>query len=232
MPRHRGLRLLLTAVVLVGAVLVPATVSQAANVCAATSPGGNPAITRNTDGRLELFLVRADGTYVADLLTGASQRITPSRAAVLTEGANGVLFGSFPGFGTFRYDVATGAFTPVSAFAARALSATPNNELFGSWDGFGTFEYVNGVFSRVSPFAADRLAAVRHGFVYGAWPGFGTFQFTDGVFLDWQELRPIIHAASEGKALLCMSSCFGFRGCKMAMSKDDVPFLALVGHGG
>jgi glucose/arabinose dehydrogenase len=128
------------------------------------------------------FLVRGDGTYVSDLLNGASQRISTSRATALTEGANGVLFGSFPGFGTFRYDVATGGFTPVSPFTARALSATPNNELFGSWDAFGTFEYVNGVFNRVSPLAADRLAAVRHGFVYGAWPVFGTFQFKDGVF--------------------------------------------------
>jgi hypothetical protein len=62
LPRRRAVRVLLSAVLLVGAVLVPASVSQAATVCPGTSPGGNPAISRNTDGRLELFLVRADGS--------------------------------------------------------------------------------------------------------------------------------------------------------------------------
>jgi hypothetical protein len=58
-------------------------------------------------------------------------------------------------------------------------------------------------------------------------------QLTDGTFLTWEQLRSFIYPASQGKALICMSSCFGYHGCSMAMTEQaDLPFLGLIGHSG
>jgi hypothetical protein len=58
-------------------------------------------------------------------------------------------------------------------------------------------------------------------------------KLTDGAFLHWQQLRHLLLPISKGKLLLCMSSCYGFSGCRMAMFADRLsPFLAIVGHRG
>ena len=61
-------------------------------------------------------------------------------------------------------------------------------------------------------------------------------QFTDGRFMEWARLRGALKhltEALEGGLLICMSSCFGASGCRMAMHSDaDHPFWALVGHDG
>ena len=58
-------------------------------------------------------------------------------------------------------------------------------------------------------------------------------ELTDGSFLHWQQLRHLLLPVGQGKLLLCMSSCYGFSGCRMAMFDDGLsPFLAIVGHRG
>lgn len=57
---------------------------------------------------------------------------------------------------------------------------------------------------------------------------------TSGEFLTWANLRksltPLTNAMAGG-LLICMSSCFGGSGCRMAMHEDkDYPFWALVGN--
>jgi hypothetical protein len=57
---------------------------------------------------------------------------------------------------------------------------------------------------------------------------------TNGEFLSWLELRteltPLLNNM-QGALLICMSSCFGGSGCRMAMHQDsDHPFWALVGN--
>lgn len=57
---------------------------------------------------------------------------------------------------------------------------------------------------------------------------------TNGDFVNWDELRnalmPINNKMQQG-LLICMSSCFGSAGCRMAMYSDNVkPFWALVGN--
>jgi hypothetical protein len=57
---------------------------------------------------------------------------------------------------------------------------------------------------------------------------------TSGEFMSWNELRifllPLIRAM-RGGLLVCMSSCFGGAGCRMAMYLDNEPcFWALVGN--
>jgi hypothetical protein len=57
---------------------------------------------------------------------------------------------------------------------------------------------------------------------------------TDGEFVAWHDLRhlllPLLRALGGG-LLVCMSSCFGSSGCRMAMYEDDEPpFWALVGN--
>lgn len=57
---------------------------------------------------------------------------------------------------------------------------------------------------------------------------------TSGDFLTWDELRiellPLLRA-TQGSLLVCMSSCFGDSGCRMAMQEDNEPtFWALVGN--
>lgn len=59
---------------------------------------------------------------------------------------------------------------------------------------------------------------------------------TSGESLSWDELRqelmPLIRAM-DGGLLVCMSSCFGSSGCRMAMYEDSEPhFWALVGNVG
>jgi len=57
---------------------------------------------------------------------------------------------------------------------------------------------------------------------------------TNGEFLTWENLRrsltPLTNAMAGG-LLICMSSCFGGAGCRMAMHEEkDHPFWALVGN--
>ena len=59
---------------------------------------------------------------------------------------------------------------------------------------------------------------------------------TNGEFLSWGNLRtslaPLTNAMNGG-LLICMSSCFGSSGCRMAMHEEtDQPFWALVGNSG
>lgn len=58
--------------------------------------------------------------------------------------------------------------------------------------------------------------------------------FTSGEFLTWNQLRqkllPLIRVLPNA-LLICMSSCFGHSGCRLAMYLDNEPhFWALVGH--
>jgi len=59
---------------------------------------------------------------------------------------------------------------------------------------------------------------------------------TSGEFISWHDLRelllPLVRAM-KGGLLVCMSSCFGSAGCRMAMYSDGQPhFWALVGNSG
>lgn len=57
---------------------------------------------------------------------------------------------------------------------------------------------------------------------------------TNGEFLTWHELREILLPINQvfGNGLLvCLSSCYGAAGCRMAMYENKpLPFCALVGH--
>jgi len=66
--------------------------------------------------------------------------------------------------------------------------------------------------------------------MHGSSQGVG---FTNGDELSWDQLRnlllPIIRAMN-GSLVICMSSCFGGSGCRMAMYTDNEPtFYALIG---
>jgi hypothetical protein len=57
---------------------------------------------------------------------------------------------------------------------------------------------------------------------------------TNGDFLTWDQLRakllPLLRILPNA-LLICMSSCFGYSGCRLAMYLDNEPhFWALVGH--
>ena len=59
-------------------------------------------------------------------------------------------------------------------------------------------------------------------------------KLTNNVFLKWHELRELllpINKALNGGLIICMSSCSGFSGCRMAMSLDAKlpPFYGLIG---
>jgi hypothetical protein len=61
-------------------------------------------------------------------------------------------------------------------------------------------------------------------------------QLSDGYLMSWAELkdhlRPV-NRALNGSLVVCMSSCEGYSGIRMAMHIDesDLPYLALVGCG-
>ncbi len=57
---------------------------------------------------------------------------------------------------------------------------------------------------------------------------------TNGEFISWQDLRneltPLMNNMNGG-LLICMSSCSGGSGCRMAMHEnEDFPFWALIGN--
>lgn len=57
---------------------------------------------------------------------------------------------------------------------------------------------------------------------------------TSGESLSWHDLRQLLLPLKrwmQGGLIICMSSCFGFSGCRMAMYNDHEPsFYALVGN--
>jgi hypothetical protein len=59
---------------------------------------------------------------------------------------------------------------------------------------------------------------------------------TNDVELSWNDLRQLLlplNRAMKGGLLICMSTCFGSAGCRMAMFADnEPPFWALVGNTG
>lgn len=62
-------------------------------------------------------------------------------------------------------------------------------------------------------------------------------QLSCGEVLDWQALRGLlapVNKALEGALFVCMSTCEGYSGSRMAMFLDDPadPFFAIVGNGG
>jgi hypothetical protein len=61
-------------------------------------------------------------------------------------------------------------------------------------------------------------------------------QLSSGEFISWHDLRNLLlplNQAMQGGLLICMSSCFGASGCRMAMYSDSEPsFWALVGNTG
>jgi hypothetical protein len=77
------------------------------------------------------------------------------------------------------------------------------------------------------------LAPILHLSMHGDVNGIG---LTNGDYLTWSDLRKLLGPLTRilnNKLLVCMSSCFGAAGCRMAMYEDDEPhFWALVGHSG
>jgi hypothetical protein len=79
----------------------------------------------------------------------------------------------------------------------------------------------------------NELTPVIHISAHGSQEG---VQFTTGESITWDELRlwlKPINKALNGMLLLCMSSCHGYSGIRMAMDLHDEadPFLALIGNG-
>lgn len=68
-----------------------------------------------------------------------------------------------------------------------------------------------------------------HGFSDG-------IQLTSGEIVDWSSLKELltpINRALRGNLIVCMSTCEGYSGSRMAMISEpsDFPFFALVGNG-
>ena len=79
----------------------------------------------------------------------------------------------------------------------------------------------------------DRAYPIIHLSMHGDTNGIA---FTNGDYLSWNDLRsellPLIRAMPNA-LLICMSSCFGLAGCRIAMHSDDEPhYWGLVGHPG
>ncbi len=77
----------------------------------------------------------------------------------------------------------------------------------------------------------NKLLPILHLSMHGSHQGVA---LTNGEFISWYDLRglllPLVQAM-QGSLLVCMSSCFGSAGCRMAMYQDNEPhFWALVGN--
>lgn len=61
-------------------------------------------------------------------------------------------------------------------------------------------------------------------------------QLSDGYLMSWQELKDHLRPVNQalgGSLVVCMSSCEGYAGIRMAMhlDEDDLPYFALIGCG-
>jgi len=85
--------------------------------------------------------------------------------------------------------------------------------------------------SLVKAWGYHKQPPILHLSMHGDNEGIG---LTDRTFLSWEELRHILTPvtnAMQGGLLICMSSCFGTAGCRMAMhEQQDNPFWGLVGN--
>ena len=100
----------------------------------------------------------------------------------------------------------------------------------------------------ISVEAFDACLKVGLSEAMGAWPGYlpllhvsahgnrDGIQLSNGYIMPWEELkehlRPI-NKALGGSLIVCMSSCEGYSGVRMAMNANDkdLPYYALVGCG-
>jgi len=80
-----------------------------------------------------------------------------------------------------------------------------------------------------TPNSIPILHISAHGFSEG-------IQLSSEEIIDWSTLKELltpINKALEGNLIICMSTCEGYSGSRMAMlsEPDDFPFLALIGNG-
>jgi hypothetical protein len=81
---------------------------------------------------------------------------------------------------------------------------------------------------QVNPNLVPVLHISAHGYSEG-------IEFSNGEIITWDQLRHLlnpINKALNGGLLLCMSTCKGYSGSRMAMflDQDDHPFFAIVGN--
>jgi hypothetical protein len=80
-----------------------------------------------------------------------------------------------------------------------------------------------------TPNSVPIIQIIAHGFSEG-------IQLSSEEIIDWAALKELltpINKALDGNLIVCMSTCEGYSGSRMAMisEPDDFPFLALIGNG-
>lgn len=97
-----------------------------------------------------------------------------------------------------------------------------------SWDMFLEALY-NRLSNAIGAFPGKQ--PILHISAHGNADGIG---LTNGEYVGWNTLRSALAPLNNGMnggLLICMSSCFGGSGCRMAMHEEnEQPFWALVGH--
>ena len=100
----------------------------------------------------------------------------------------------------------------------------------------------------ISPLAFNACLKVGLSEAMGQMPGFipllhisahgnsQGIQLSDGYIMSWAELKDHLRPANQvlgGSLVVCMSSCEGYSGIRMAMhlEESDLPYFALVGCG-
>ena len=138
----------------------------------------------------------------------------------------------------------------MNAFVYVVESTKPNDLLVGRCEGRALGESLSlAQIPNSYSFAADRATfeecfgdrlwrtarsqgdrgPIVHLSVHGNEHGIG---LTDGSLIPWTDLRAMLEPISKvlnGYLLVCLSSCWGAAGCKMAMELGDKPFSILVG---
>ncbi|WP_426699748.1 hypothetical protein ACPPVV_09965 [Rhodanobacter sp. Col0626] len=82
---------------------------------------------------------------------------------------------------------------------------------------------------QATPKSIPILHISAHGFSEG-------IQLSSGEVIEWAQLRELlipINKALNGNLIVCMSTCEGYSGSRMAMvaDSDDHPFYAIIGNG-
>ena len=88
---------------------------------------------------------------------------------------------------------------------------------------YGLYEHVR---------KSDGLPPILHISSHGNKDG---LLLTSNEIIEWIDLKKYmipINKALNGNLILCLSSCEGFSGCKMAMTEGEIPFLGLISHKG
>jgi hypothetical protein len=160
-----------------------------------------------------LFYTAEDGTWAHNSDTGNYRQIETNKAVEITEGADGILYGTWTtggswNVGTWRYNYWTGGWSKLTEAVATDLDAANDNTLFGSFSS-GIWRY-NGGWQLMNNTPASELAAVDSDTFFASFASHNNlWRYDQGNWLWLTSVAPEEMAASTDGTLMTYLNGYG-----------------------